>query len=119
MHKRFERGDRFAEVHVDDRTVTTRAGKLGTDGKTASHKLRTAVLAEAEGRKLILGYRKNKWTVVTLEPVPCAPTAAFPREPRLEAALDDGDTYQVYADWLQSHGSPLGELIVLQTPPLT
>src|SRR5256885_413164 len=119
MRKRFERGDRFAEVHVDDRTVTTRAGKLGTDGKTTARKLRNARLATVEGTKLSLGYRKNGWKVVTLEPVPCAPAAAFPRDPQLEVQLRDGDTFQVYADWLQANGSPLGELIVMQTPPLT
>lgn len=35
-----------------------------------------------------------------------------PRNPALEAALgDDAETYSIYADWLESHGSVRGELI--------
>jgi uncharacterized protein (TIGR02996 family) len=41
-----------------------------------------------------------------------------PTNPALEAAIrtnrDDPAPYLVYADWLQSQGSPLGELIVLE-----
>ena len=44
------------------------------------------------------------------------PTVA--RNPALEAAIrrnrDDGSLYDVYADWLQQHGNPIGELIVVQ-----
>lgn len=40
------------------------------------------------------------------------------REPGLEAAIsrapDDPAAYLVYADWLQQHGEPRGELIVVQ-----
>lgn len=43
---------------------------------------------------------------------------SIPSEPNLEAAIranrSDPAPYLVYADWLQSKGSPLGELIVLQ-----
>ena len=40
-----------------------------------------------------------------------------PRNSELEAAIrvdrDDPGPYQVYADWLQLQGSPLGELLIL------
>lgn len=46
-----------------------------------------------------------------------APAKDTPRNPTLEAAIranrEDPGPYQVYADWLQQQGSPLGELIVL------
>ncbi|MBA2544388.1 MAG: TIGR02996 domain-containing protein [Deltaproteobacteria bacterium] len=46
-----------------------------------------------------------------------APAKDTPRNPALEAAIranrDDPGVYQVYADWLQQQGNPLGELIVL------
>lgn len=53
---------------------------------------------------------------------PEAPKVA--REPKLEAAIradrEDAGVYAVYADWLQQHGNPLGELIVLaQQKPKT
>lgn len=35
-------------------------------------------------------------------------------EAAILAAPDDPSAYQVYADWLQSHGDPRGELIMLQ-----
>ncbi|MEO8845793.1 MAG: TIGR02996 domain-containing protein [Kofleriaceae bacterium] len=35
-------------------------------------------------------------------------------EAAILAAPDDPNAYQVYADWLQSHGDPRGELIMLQ-----
>ena len=44
------------------------------------------------------------------------PTGA--RNPALEAAIrrnrDDGSLYDVYADWLQEHDNPIGELIAVQ-----
>ncbi|HSK00754.1 MAG TPA: TIGR02996 domain-containing protein [Kofleriaceae bacterium] len=51
-------------------------------------------------------------------PAPSAPaSAAEARHPDLERQLreapDHGELYLVYADWLQEHGDPLGELIAL------
>ncbi len=51
-------------------------------------------------------------------PAPSAPASvAEARHPELERQLreapDHGELYLVYADWLQEHGDPLGELIAL------
>jgi uncharacterized protein (TIGR02996 family) len=44
-----------------------------------------------------------------------APQVAVARDERLEAAIranrDDAGAFMVYADWLQGHGSPVGEVI--------
>ena len=44
---------------------------------------------------------------------------AAPTNPELEANIlahpDDREAYLVYADWLQSHGDPRGELVAVQT----
>jgi len=115
MHKRFERNGKFVEVRADDRVLTTIAGKIGTAGKTTTQKLRNARLCAVEAANLVAGYRKSKWTVVSAEPAPCAVTHAFPRDPHLEAALgDDASAFEVYADWLQAHGSPIGDLMAMQ-----
>ena len=118
MLKRFEKGDKFVELAVTGRTQTTRAGKVGTDGKLTKQVFPSSRLGTNDALRAAERYVKTGWKVVSLEPVPCAPTVAFPREPRLEAAIradrDDPAAYQVYADWLQGQGSPLGELIALQ-----
>src|SRR5262245_32166920 len=35
-------------------------------------------------------------------------------EERIIAARNNPEAYLIYADWLQSHGDPLGELIIIQ-----
>jgi len=50
---------------------------------------------------------------------PGEPPKGLARDPELEAAIradrDDPAAYAVYADWLQQHDNPLGELMMLST----
>jgi uncharacterized protein (TIGR02996 family) len=113
---RFERIEdrRFWEIHVDadGRTVHSRAGLLGSDGRPSARKTwptKKAAAAELKARiteQLGKGYVKCPEWDEPATPQLLAGIAANP-------AVADG--YLVYADWLQQKRHPRGELIALQS----
>ncbi|MEO0601459.1 MAG: WGR domain-containing protein [Myxococcota bacterium] len=116
---RYERiegsAQRFWEIEVDGRFVTTRWGRLGRQPQ--SRTVSCADETDAKRRrdtlirqKLAKGYERVGDELV-------APRTGA-GNPELEAALaadpDDLETRLVYADWLMSQEATLGELIALE-----
>ncbi len=105
----------WTELVLDKKKLTTRWGGTGVPMKSTTKTFGTAAKAKdsydtAVAAKLEEGYR---------DPSSLGePPKEMPRNPVLEAAIranrEDPAGYEVYADWLQQQGSPLGELIVLQ-----
>lgn len=113
---RFEREEdhRFWEIHLeaDEKTVHTRAGFLGTDGRPSNkHTFDTKKDAAAELKERI-AEQKGKGYVQL-------PEWDEPAEPELIEAIGnnphDVTGYLVYSDWLLNKKHPRGELIVLQS----
>jgi uncharacterized protein (TIGR02996 family) len=113
---RFEReeDDRFWEIHLeaDEKTVHSRAGFLGTDGRPSNKKTwdtKKAAAAEVKERiaeQLAAGYVEvPQWN----EPASDELLAAIGANPT------DVTGYLVYSDWLLGKKHPRGELIVLQS----
>src|SRR4051794_14726985 len=101
--RRFEGKDRFWEIRVDDTTVQTRSGKIGTNGKAnAPKKLASRGRAEQDVEKRIAEQRAKGFVEVT----PAVLTE--PANPALEQQIIeepmDGGRCLVYADWLQGQG---------------
>lgn len=104
---------RFWEIVIDGRSVYTRFGPVGGDGRTSSPKryasedeARTSA-AKRVAEKLKLGF----------EPVDDDVSGQLRNPELIDAILaspDDPGPYLVYADWLQSRGDPRGELIMVQ-----
>lgn len=113
---RFEREEdnRFWEIHLDAdaKTLHTRAGFIGTDGKASNkHTHDTKKDANAEWKARI-AEQKGKGYVQL-------PEWDEPAEPELLEAIGnnphDVAGYLVYSDWLLNKRHPRGELIVLQS----
>lgn len=113
---RFEREEdnRFWEIHLeaDEKTIHTRAGFIGTDGKPSnphtwdSKKAAAAELKERVAEQLGKGYVElREWD----EPAEPALLEAIGNNPH------DVTGYLVYSDWLLNKKHPRGELIVLQS----
>ena len=109
----FEVDQKFWEITLDGTKLTTRFGKVGSQGQRQLDELASKAEALAKynnaiGEKLAKGY------------VECGAAGAVvvARNPELERAIanDPYDTgsYSVLADWLQDRGDPRGELIALQ-----
>lgn len=103
------------ELALDKKKLEKRWGQTGEKDRKVSKSYPTPGKARLAHDALVAqltaeGYRD------AFDPGTPPPKDA-PRNPTLEAAIranrDDPGPYQVYADWLQQHGSPLGELIVL------
>lgn len=115
MHLEFVEGSskKFWEATLDGAALKVRWGRLGTAGQEETHTFKTAKEAREEHDALV--QQKTKKGYVRTD-APKEP----PREPNLEAAMfaslasDKADAALVYADWLQSHGNPWGELITVQ-----
>lgn len=111
--RRFERADERWEIALDGRTVVTRRGWRGAKGALDSERFLFANRARAAYE----AYIAERLAAGFVEVLPIA-TSLAAREPALEAAIranrSDPAAYEVYADWLQQQGNPLGELGVLQ-----
>jgi uncharacterized protein (TIGR02996 family) len=110
---RFEDDDKFWEISIDGTTVSSRSGRIGTDGRaTAPKVLPTRAKAEQEYAKRLAEQRAKGRTQVSHD------LPAEPHDPALDAQIvedpSDAGRYLVYADWLQSQGHPRGELGALQ-----
>lgn len=104
---------KFWEVRLDGETLTTRYGKVGTEGHMTEKELGSKPLAFKEYDKLIAEKVKKGYVEKG-----GGAAAADKRHPELELALNadpyDASAYAVYADWLQEQGDPRGELMSLQ-----
>ncbi len=121
---RYETADKFWEIEVVGKRVTTRFGKIGSPGQTRlkvhpSPRLATAAVGAAVTKKLAEGYAasSSKRATARRDAEMVAPVAAA-RNPALEKAIaadpEGTEPYLVYGDWLQGAGDPRGELISLQ-----
>lgn len=108
---------KFWEAEHRGKVLDVRWGRLGTKGQAKRHACASATEAKQLHDRLVAqkrakGYRDPNGKA------PVAAAAPAARDPELEAAIradrDDPGPYEVYADWLQSQGNPLGELIMLQ-----
>jgi uncharacterized protein (TIGR02996 family) len=108
---------KFWEIVLDGVNLTTRYGKIGTDGQSTPKTFGTAGEAKVEHDKLVAEKTKKGYKLVRGE-APAAPVSAHAHDAKLEAAIeaapDDVDGYLVYADWLQGQGDLRGEMIALQ-----
>ncbi len=108
---------KFWEVTLEGKTVTTRYGKIGSDGQSTPKAYSSAATAKIEHDKLVAEKTKKGYELVRGD-APAAIESVHARDPKLEAIIaaapDDKDNYLVYADWLQSQGDVRGELIALQ-----
>jgi len=104
---------KFWEITLDGESVTTRYGKIGTEGQTTEKELDSRTAAFKEHDKLIAEKIKKGY----VEKGGGGTGAAGKRHPDLEQPIlaDPYDAlgYTVYADWLQEQGDPRGELMSL------
>jgi uncharacterized protein (TIGR02996 family) len=99
---------------VGKKLTTSTARLYDSKAKTTSKTYATPAKAKEAHDKLVAKHRAENFAVLGEMPAPVVPIA---RDANLEAELrknrDDPAPYLVYADWLQGHGSPFGELLVL------
>lgn len=110
----------FWEIRRERTLVTTRFGRHLGAGRTIVKEHETSAAAAAVFDKAIEEKRREGYA----EPMLRAEVGATSRKgvsarsPELEAIVEeaphDPEGYLVYADWLQQHGDPRGELIVMQ-----
>jgi uncharacterized protein (TIGR02996 family) len=105
--------NKFWEIAIEGESFTTKFGKIGTDGQTATKEFDSAPLARSAYDKIIAEKEKKGYKLVSADD---GATAASNAE--LEAAIVaspvDPAPYLVYGDWLQAQGDPRGELIAVQ-----
>jgi len=98
--------------------VTTRGGRVGTDGREFEKTLPTADAARAHFDELVAKKQREGYSAAAEAARSTSRKGVQARNPALEDAIreapDDVDGYLVYADWLQQQGDPRGELIVVQ-----
>jgi len=124
--RRFEfksdRSYKFWEVTVDEFTVTTRYGRIGTQGRSttkdfdSTYQARAHAIKEAEKKKKA-GYVEYIKQVIKRKSNDELWEELKPHEPFLESILespDDEDHYMVYADWLLEQDDPRGQFILSQ-----
>lgn len=104
---------KFWEAKLDGAALHVKWGRIGTDGQSKTHTFGSAKEAREEHDALVQEKTKKGYQRTDAPKEP-------PREPNLEAAMFDALLNDqvapalVYADWLQSHGNPWGELITVQ-----
>lgn len=117
---------KFWEITLEDRSFTTRYGKVGADGQSTVKSWSSPAEAKREYDKLVASKVKKGYELVEDEgdesdegasaaAGAAAKTATNPElEAAIEADLDNPEAYLVYGDWLQAQGDRRGELIALQ-----
>jgi len=104
---------KFWKIKLDGESVTTRYGKIGTEGQATEKEFDGKIEAFKEYDKLIAEKIKKGY----VEKGAGGAAGADKRHPELEKAIlaDPYDAlgYTVYADWLQEQGDPRGELMSL------
>lgn len=106
--------NKFWEIDLGAKSFAVRWGRIGTKGQLKRFSFQAAHLAQRAHDKLVADKKQKGYR----DPAKVVALPTWPREPALEAAIradrEDTGGYEVYADWLQANGSPLGELIALQ-----
>ncbi|MCP3142632.1 WGR domain-containing protein [Pyxidicoccus xibeiensis] len=106
--------NKFWEITKDETKVTTRWGRIGTEGQEKVQTFKFTYEANTAYDKLVLEKEKKGYTRMKPEDTGPKPKS----NPELEAAIlrapESPDGYLVYGDWLQSQGDPRGEFIALQ-----
>jgi uncharacterized protein (TIGR02996 family) len=110
--------NRFWEVFWEEREAETVTGVLGTKGRARRHFMGSPMLCK-EFVETEVAVRTRQGFVEVLPEVvqsKAAPQAESSPEwlARIAESFDDDQPRQVYADWLQTKGDPLGELIAVQ-----
>ncbi|AKQ67208.1 Putative cytoplasmic protein [Myxococcus hansupus] len=105
---------KFWEVDLKDAVLTTRWGRIGTDGQEKTQKFKQPYEARQAYQKQVLEKTKKGYKRVKPKDTAPAPKSNPELEDAILRAPDDADGYLVYADWLQGQGDPRGELIALQ-----
>jgi uncharacterized protein (TIGR02996 family) len=105
--------DKFWEITLEEKAITTRHGKIGSPGQTKRRGFGAGYEAKAESRRLVAEKLKQGY----VEKVPGVTTPAAKTNAALEKAISrdpyDDAAYMVYGDWLQARDEPRGELIAL------
>ncbi len=113
-----EKSSKFWEIEMSGSEVTTRWGKIGTDGQSKTKELGDEAAARKEYDKLVKSKTKKGYVLAEdgaeESTTSVAAGANAELEAVIEANLSDPDAYLVYADWLQEQGDPRGEFIALQ-----
>ncbi|MFP2906113.1 WGR domain-containing protein [Pyxidicoccus sp. 3LFB2] len=106
--------NKFWEITRDEAVLTTRWGRIGTEGQEKTQKFKSGWESQQAYDKQVQEKEGKGYTRV--KPTDGAPKPKSNKD--LEAAIlrapDVADGYLVYGDWLQSEGDPRGELIALQ-----
>jgi len=101
------------KIALDGKQVTSTLGTTWSAGKPKQQSYATPEKAKLAYDKLVAAKRQAGFREVGEIDVPTIPIA---RDEALEAAIRedraDPAPYLVYADWLQTQGSPVGEMIV-------
>ncbi len=117
--------NKFWEVELEGKALTTRYGKIGTEGQTTTKEFASAAAGQKAYEKIVAEKEKKGYQRVSAgddegddEGDSQNDGGSSAVNPALEAAIlkapDDIDGYLVYGDWLQSKGDPRGELIAVQ-----
>lgn len=112
------KSNKFWEITLAGDTHTVRFGKIGSAGQTSQKRFKTAAAAYEDYVNLV---REKLGKVYARKRGEPQHPPESKRDAKLEAAIeadpDNADGYLVYADWLQSHGDPRGELIARRRRP--
>lgn len=93
---------------------TIRTGEIGSPGAQQVMLFESSAEAKADTKKLVAARLREGYREVDRR-APAAPSEdAVKLEAVIEKNLDEPRGYLAYADWLQSRGDPLAELIGLQ-----
>jgi uncharacterized protein (TIGR02996 family) len=122
-----QEGDRlrFWEIERDERVVLQRWGSFDREEGRSRDEHRSPGAAKEAVLKLVGERTALGWRVPVSDEhgEPVKPLRTAPAMEQLEKAIearpDDADGWRVYADWLQQHGDPRGELAALQQKRLT
>ncbi len=107
---------KWTKLTLDKKTLKTLTGGDGVPMKEASKGYETLAKAKQAHDALLAKLTADGYTdpLSPGKPPPAGTARNATLEATLRAGREDPGPYQVYADWLQQQGNPLGELIVLQ-----
>lgn len=110
--------NRFWEVFWEEREAETVTGVLGTKGRARRHFMGSPMLCKEFVETEVAVRTRQGFVEVLPEMVQseAAPQAESSPEwlARIAESFDDDQPRLVYADWLQTKGDPVGELIAVQ-----
>ncbi len=115
---RDEKSKKFWEIVQEGTSITTRWGRLGSEGQSKSKSFADVQTAQKEIVKQTAGKVKKGYELVVESAGASAAPSSGVSNPELVAGIlqapDEVDGYLVYGDWLQSEGEALGELVSIQ-----